>query len=162
VQGDAIAAQAVDRNLATQAVTSTAGGEGWIKLEFDRTYFIHKIRIYYKFFNDWYEPNWACMRNEEQFKQCVKNDNNVDVSVYQGDAKRKSCGTLQLTNGLEQSDQIYTLICNIEGDMVKLSKNTGNIAVAEVAVVSTGNCSQIVSHVNFVMVIILNSQLLWM
>ena len=67
-------------------------------------------------------------------------DNNVDVSVYQGDVKQKSCGTLQLTYGLEQPDQIYTLICNTEGDTVKLSKSTGNIAVNELVVIrTTGN-----------------------
>ena len=55
-----------------------------------------------------------------------------------GEVKQKSCGTLQLTYGLEQSDQIYTLICNTEGDTVKLSKTTGDIAVREVVVVSTG------------------------
>ena len=61
-------------------------------------------------------------------------DNNVDVSVYQGEVKQKSCGTLQLTYGLEQSDQIYTLICNSNGDTVKLSKSTKTIAVSEVLV----------------------------
>ena len=61
-------------------------------------------------------------------------DNNVDVSVYQGEVKQKSCGTLQLTYGLEQADQIYTLICNTEGDNVKLSKSTGHLVVAEVVV----------------------------
>ena len=64
--------------------------------------------------------------------------NNVDVSVYQGDTKQKSCGTLQMTYGLKQSDQIYTLLCNTEGDTVKLSKSTGKIAVYEVAVTKTG------------------------
>ena len=72
-----------------------------------------------------------------RFQQCVNNDNNVDVSVYQGGSKQKSCGTLQLTYGLEQSDQIYTLLCNTEGDTVKLSKSTGAIAVSEVVVTST-------------------------
>ena len=69
---------------------------------------------------------------------CVDDENNVDVSVYQGDVEKKSCGTLQLTYGLKQSDQIYTLICNAEGDTVKLSKDTGHIAVSEVVVISTG------------------------
>ena len=58
--------------------------------------------------------------------------------MYQGDVKQKSCGTLQLTYGLEQSDQIYTLICNTEGDTVKLSKSTGDIVVFEVVVISKG------------------------
>ena len=60
------------------------------------------------------------------------------MSVYQGDVKQKSCGTLQLTYGLEQSDQIYTLLCNTKGDTVKLSKNIGSIAVFEVVVIGTG------------------------
>ena len=54
------------------------------------------------------------------------------------EVKQRSCGTLQLTYGLEQSDQIYTLICNTEGDTVKLSKDTGFIAVYEVILISTG------------------------
>ena len=49
-----------------------------------------------------------------------------------------SCGTLQLTDGLEQSDQIYTLLCNAEGDTVKLSKRSGLIVISEVAVTSNG------------------------
>jgi hypothetical protein len=69
----------------------------------------------------------------------VDNENNVDVSVYQGDVKQESCGTLQLTYGLEQSDQIYTLICNTEGETVKLSKDTGRIVAYEIAVTGTGN-----------------------
>ena len=70
----------------------------------------------------------------------MNSGNNVDVSVYQGDVKQKSCGTLQLTYGLKQSDQIYTLVCDTEGDSVKLSKNTPDyIAVCEVVVVRQGN-----------------------
>ena len=68
----------------------------------------------------------------------MDDDNNVDVLVYQGEVKQKSCGTLQLTYGLEQPDQIYTLLCNIEGDTVKLSKDTGAIAVYEVVVSGKG------------------------
>ena len=70
----------------------------------------------------------------------MDDDNNVDVSVYQGDELQKSCGTLQLTYGLEQTDQIYTLLCNTQGNTVKLSKDIGYISVSEVAVTTTGNC----------------------
>ena len=90
------------------------------------------------FYTNWYDPNHWCAKSKGNFKDCVDNDNNVDVSVYQGDVKQKSCGTLQLTYGLEQSDQIYTLICNTEGDTVKLSKTTGIISVWEIVVTSTG------------------------
>ena len=96
--------------------------------------FIHRIVIYHKFYKNFFNPSNQCAENEENFKNCVDNANNVDVSVYQGEVKQKSCGTLQLTYGLEQSDQIYTLICNIRGDTVKLSKSKGKIVVMEVVI----------------------------
>ena len=132
------AANAIDRDLSTAAATHTENGAGWLELQFDKTYFINKIIIYYRFFTDWYYPNDWCVESVSNFKACVDNENNVDVSVYQGDVKQKSCGTLQLTYGLEQSDQINTLICNTEGDTVKLSKDTGDILVFEVVVIGTG------------------------
>ena len=119
------------------AATHTDNGAGWLTLEFDKAYFIHKVVVYYWFYTGWYDPNNWCTHSEANFRRCVDNHNNVDVSVYQGDIKQKSCGTLQLTYGLEQSDQIYTLLCNTEGDTVKLSKDTGDIAVCEVVVTST-------------------------
>ena len=61
----------------------------------------------------------------------------MDVSVYQGEVKQKSCGTLQLTHGLEQTDQIYTLFCQTKGDTVQLKKSDGVIAVSEVVVTRT-------------------------
>ncbi|XP_063690495.1 uncharacterized protein LOC134823076 [Bolinopsis microptera] len=131
------AAHAVDKDLSTQTVTDTDNGAGWLKLEFSKTHFIHKIIIYYLFYTNWYNPGEWCVQNEDNFRACVNGHNNVDVSVYQGEVKQKSCGTLQLTYGLDQSDQIYTLLCNTEGDTVKLSKSTGQIAVTELAVTST-------------------------
>ena len=133
------AAYAIDRDLSTMSATHTDNGAGWLKLDFNKIYYIHKIVIYYRFFTNSYTPNDYCVVHDQTtFRSCVNNENNVDVSVYQGDIKQKSCGTLRLTYGLEQSDQIYTLLCNTEGDKVKLSKDTGNIVVSEVVVTSTG------------------------
>ena len=132
------AAHAIDKDLSTRAATHTDNGAGWLKIEFDKTHFIHKVVIYYRFFTKWYHPNENCAQSEANFRDCVNIDNNVDVSVYQGEVKQKSCGTLQLTYGLKQSDQIYKFICNTEGDNVKLSKSTGNIVVFEAAVTRTG------------------------
>ena len=131
---------AIDTDLSTLAISEPLYGESWLKLEFDETHFIHKIVIYYQFYTDWFvSSEYWCTKKENNFRRCVDHDNNVDVSVYQGEVKQKSCGTLQLTYGLEQSDQIYTLICNIDGDSVKLSKtSTKDIAVADVVVISTG------------------------
>ena len=108
-----------------------------MKLEFDKPFLIHKIVIYYRFYTNWYNPiNW-CAQSESRHRECVDGNNNVDVSVYQGEVKQKSCGTLQLTYGLKQSDQIYKLICNTEGNTVKLSKSTGNLVVYEVVIVGS-------------------------
>ena len=129
-------AHATDKDLSTAAATETDNGGGWVKIQFGRTYFIHKVVIYYMFYTNWYS-SFFCVQNMERFRGCVKNETNVDVSVYQGEEKQKSCGTLQLTYGQEQSDQIYTLICNTVGDTVKLSKNSGYIVVYEVVAFSS-------------------------
>ena len=134
------AAHAIDGDLHTKSVTTTDNGVAWLKIEFDKTYFINKVVMYYMFVTDWYDTNSWCSKSVSNFKACVNQDSNVDVSVYQGDVKKKSCGTLQLTDGLEQSDQIYTLLCNTEGDTVKLSKSSGYIQVCEVVVTSDGKC----------------------
>ena len=135
------AVHAIDKDLSTVAATHTDSGAGWMKLEFDKTYFIHKIVIYNRFYTNWFHPSDYCAESEARHKECVDNDNNVDVSMYQGELNARHCGTLQLTYGLEQSDQIYTLICNDRGDSVKLSKKTGTIEVFEVVVTSSGNIS---------------------
>ena len=133
------ATHAIDKDLLTRAATHSDDGAGWIKLEFDKTYFIHKVVIYYRFYTNWYNPSHSwCVQGEANFKSCVDDANNVDVSVYKGDVKQKSCGTLQLTYGLKQSDQIYTLLCNAEGDSVQLSKASGNIVVFEVVTIARG------------------------
>ena len=80
------------------------------------------------------------MQSEANFRSCADDHNNVDVSVYQGEVQQKSCGTLQLSYGLEQSDQIYTFVCNIEGDSVKLSKGNGYILVSEIVLVGKSKC----------------------
>ena len=140
-EGCCAAAHAIDKDLSTPAVTQTDNEAGWIKLEFDKTYFFNKVVIFQRFFTDWFLPSEhdICVQREQNFRSCVDSDNHVDVSVYQGDVFKKSCGTLQMTYGLEQSDQIYTLICNADGDTVKLSRNYGDIVVFEVAV--TGKCT---------------------
>ena len=136
------AAHAIDKDLSTMAMTiNTNNGAGWLKLEFDKTYSIHKVVIYYRFYTNWYNPSAHCQQTLPNFKSCVNNNGNFDVSVYKGEVQQKSCGTLQLRYGLEQSDQIYTLLCNTDGDTVKLSKNSNVIVVSEVAVTSSGKFS---------------------
>ena len=142
-----VAANAVDYNFLTLSGAGTDNGNQpvWLKLEFDKTYFIHKVIIYYRFYTNWYDPDkYWCTQNEDAYKTCVDRHNNADVSVYQGDVQAKSCGTLKLTYGLKQSDQIYKLLCNTKGDTVKLSKNSEKIFVTEVAVTTKG----MLSHMN--------------
>ena len=143
---------AIDKDLSTRAATHTDNGAGWLKIEFDKTYFIHRIVIYNRFYTNWYDPSDGCANSKATFMRCVDSDNNVDVSVYQGEVKKKSCGTLQLTYRQEQSGQIYTQLCNTKGDTVKFSKEDGILGVFEVAVSSTGkfSCNRLTwCHYNF-------------
>ena len=130
------AARAIDKDLSTVALSHADNGTGWLKLQLEKIHLINKIIFHYKFYTNWFDPEGPCVKSETEFKGCVDNDNNVDVSVYQGEVRQKSCGTLQLTYGLEQSDQIYSMVCNVEGDTVKLSKDAGALAVYEVVVVA--------------------------
>ena len=94
--------------------------------------------IYNRFYNDWF-TNDLCAQSYYNFKSCISLQRNVAVSVYQGEVMQKSCGNLQPTNGQEQSDQIYTLICNAKGNAVRLQKNSGKFYIWEVVV--TGSAS---------------------
>jgi hypothetical protein len=131
-------ANAFDMDLSTFATVIKSNGVCWMEIHMGNTHFIHKIMIYHRFYKNWYYPKQWCVQSLHNFKACVNNNNNVDVSVYQGDVKQKSCGTLKLTYGLEQSDQIYTLICNTEGDTVKLSTDTEHIFVCEIVIAGPG------------------------
>ena len=136
---------AIDKNLSTAIVVeSTENGTGWLRITFNKTHFIHKVIIYYSYFETFREDSaiW-CGRSLENFQFCVNRDSNVDVSVYKGEVKQKSCGTLQLSYGLERSDQIYEIVCNTEGNSVVLSKSTGIIIVFEVVITSTGKSQNI-------------------
>ena len=53
--------------------------------------------------------------------------NNVDVSVYQGEVKRKSCGTLKLTKVPLALPDLQSTHCSVTLPEVKLSKTLGNI-----------------------------------
>ena len=111
-----------------------------MKLEFHSPYLIHQIIIHQFFYTNWYYPDSeGCGQSESNYHACKNNDNNVDIAVYQGDELQASCGTLQLTYGLEQADQIYTFICSTDGDTVLLSKTSGHISIFEIVVTSTGN-----------------------
>ena len=116
-----------------------------MKLEFDKTQFIHKVIVYFRFFTNWYDPNNFCAESEANFKGCVDDGNNVNVAVYGGGSRIKACRKLELTYGLEQSDQIYSLRCNAMGDEVRLSKTTGIILVSEVVVSGKGSCKSLTS-----------------
>ena len=80
-------------------------------------------------------PSILTANNYCRFKICVDSETNVRVSVYQDSVIQKDCG---LTYGLEQSDQINHISCGAGGDMIKLSKNSGNIVVYEVVIVGPG------------------------
>ena len=127
---------AVDKKLDTRA--ATGGDFPWLKLEFDKEHKIHKLVIYFRFYTGWFRPEATCVSDEDAWKTCVDKGSNVDVSVYKDGVLKKSCGTLELTYGLKQSDQIYTMVCNTEGNELLLSKTSGDIKIWEIVVIGTG------------------------
>ena len=100
------APHAIDKDFSTAAVAITDNEASWLKLHFDQAYTIRKIIIYYTFYTNWYNSNDWCVQSEANFRSCLDKDSNVDVSVYQEDIKKRSCGILKLTYGLEKADQI--------------------------------------------------------
>ena len=128
--------EAVDKKLDTRA--ATGGDSPWLKFEFDKVQKLYKIVIYFKFYTDWFMPNATCVSDENAWKTCVDKINNVNVAVYESGVLKKSCGTLQLTYGLEQSDQIYTLVCNDGGNELLLSKAFGDLKIWEIVVIGKG------------------------
>lgn len=117
--------RAIDGDIKTNsaAEANLEDGEGvWVMLGFGETLLIHQVVIYYKFYTIWYDPTVYCAETINNFKGCVDSDTNVDVAVYKDDVVQKPCGTLELSKGLEHSDQIYYIECFAAGDMIKLSK----------------------------------------
>lgn len=137
------ASNAIDNNLKTDATSVVVDGEVWFKLELGKTYFIDKVIVHTIFYNtDWpateYASSW-CNKRLANYRYCKDGHTNVDVSVYKGEKRQKSCGTIEMTYGLEQSDQIYTVSCgwnSVMGDIIKLSKSKGEISIVEIIVLS--------------------------
>ena len=113
-------------------------GPAWFRIEFDGPQFVHKIKFYNKFFTNWFRQNNRCVKNDEEWKKCIDEDTNIDISVPQGNTETKYCGAIQLTYKLEQADQIYTLICNAVGDAVVLSKTNEELKIYEIVVIGKG------------------------
>ena len=136
---------AIDKDFATESATHTNNQGGWLKIELEKLFYVGVITVYYRFYYDWYGIKTGCNNSLNEFKACIGNHNNVDVSVYQGNEKQKSCGTLQLNYGLEQSDQTYHFICDVNGDNIILSKTSDSqgvqIVVSEVVIKGAGSWS---------------------
>ena len=129
---------AIDKNLATHAIVrfvdSTTTPELWMKLKLAETGLIYKIVIYQIFFSGCYDPTGRCVRTVADYQLCKDEYINTDVSVYLGEVKQRSCGTLQTTYGLEQADQVYTFICSVRGDVVMLTKSQKQLRVDEIVI----------------------------
>ena len=143
-------ANAIDKDISTRVEITISEGESeaWLKLEFGKIRFIHEVQVYFRFYTDWYRGYVECAKSEEKFAECVDNGNDVELSVYQGEGRQKVCGIFQRTHGLEQSDQTYTLLCNAEGDSVKLRKTTDKILGIFEVVVTGKSTSFLTFHLS--------------
>ena len=128
---------AFDKDLSTSSWTNL-DGPSWLRLEFNRTYFIHKVIIYQMFYNDWYDSTAPCVASKGSYKACKDGTNNVTVSVVAAAGTETLCGSLQMTYGLEQESQVYTIVCRVQGNALLLSSTSGNITISEIVVTSAG------------------------
>ena len=130
---------AMDKLLSTRAVaTADTAGDIWMLMEFDTSYSVHSITIHQLFYTAWFDSN-ACVKSEESYKECQDSQDNVEISIYENGVSKKSCDKLILDDGLEQEDQIYSVVCLEVGDSVKLTKDTGEgyIRIYEIVITST-------------------------
>ena len=118
--------KAIDKDLSTvvSAGTTSTDNDIWIRFDLSETHLIDKVVIYLNFFTGFYNnKNTGCMADETAFKNCKKTQEGLEVSVLQEGDKQKSCGTIELSLGLKQSDQIYTFDCaGTKGNAVMLTK----------------------------------------
>ena len=130
----------VDLDLRTKAgADADDTGPAWLKLEFGKVQFILNVIFYVRFYTNWFNPQDTCTSSDmNKWRSCMDAISGISVSVYRGEVKQKSCGTLQITYGLEQSDQIYTLTCGAIGDTVKLTKAEGKLRAWEIVVIGMG------------------------
>ena len=147
------AGNAIDKDLSTRAATSTKDGYGMLEIEYGKTFFLRKVIMYYSFYNNWFHLEMYCAQSIDRFKACVDIHSDVDVSVYQGDVKQKSCGTFSPTYALDQSDQIYTLVCNVPvvGDRVRFTKTTPKFLSLSEVVVTGADIGMFRDTSNFVL-----------
>ena len=131
---------AFDKDLTTVAA-SIAGPETadiWIKIKLRKSSYIQKVIIHLGFYKNWYDPTESCVQDVGKYEKCKDEQNNVNVEVFQGDTLEKSCGTLRVSYGQNQGNQIYSFFCNADGDTVLLSKSLGQIAASEIVVIGDG------------------------
>ena len=114
---------AIDKNLVTvvSALPAISSEDIWIRFELPKLSFVKFIVLHTNFWENYYKNTGPCFDNMAKYKGCKRAQNGTEVSVYQGEVKKKSCGTLYTTEELEQTDQIYTINCRVKGIAVVLS-----------------------------------------
>ena len=129
----------IDRDLGTEAAAKAANGLLWIKLEFGSIRYITHITYYNFFFTDWFFPSDPCMGSLSRYYGCLADNSNIIIEIKSSGKLIQTCGTVELTNGPNQSDQIYSFKCIAYGDEVLVRKNgTSTIFLSEMVVDSIG------------------------
>ena len=55
-----------DKDLSTHAAGTNAEGEMWLKVEFDKVYFVTQVVVYTRFYNNWFQADHHCVNNGEE------------------------------------------------------------------------------------------------
>lgn len=119
----------------------------WARIKFDDVYFIHKVIVYFRFSTDWFYPTETCTPSSDlilshNWRDCVDRTRDVKVIVKfildNEERVRFKCGQVGNSYGVKQSDQVYTTLCNKEGNEVRLGKGQGVLDIREVVVTGKG------------------------
>ena len=135
-------AYAFDKRLDTLAKANLAKDgismKVWIEADLGKNYFIYGVKIVARYYNGFFNPSSTCVADMEAYRSCIDKENNVRIGVWQ-DQQLVECGILEMNYGLKQSDQTYTVPCNMEARAVRLYKDTEHIAVLEIVILGVGN-----------------------
>ena len=77
----------MDKDIGFTSLTYAENGGVSFDFDFDKIYFISEVTVYFVFYTDWFWPNDWFVQSLKDFKICVDENNNVDVSVYKGDVQ---------------------------------------------------------------------------
>ena len=133
---------AFDLDLFTSSITVTDEDvTNWFSAKLPGLSSITSIRLYHRFFTDWFSDTTDCVETEKVFTfTCLPKENNTRVTVRRNGNEVGECGVMTLNSDLTQEKQIYDFSCGgVVGDEIYLVKESGlRLIVFEMVITGIG------------------------